>query len=240
MRRSFFLACKLIRVLTKMSYVHAFLLHRVAAGVEHEPLLRRLACRTVIDIGANRGQFALAAYASGSRVIHSFEPLESAAKSFESVFRHNQHVALHKVAIGPERARSILHVSNREDSSSLLPIGAGQISLFPGTGEVRTASVQIAPLQDFVAIPGIRAPALLKIDVQGYELDALRGCEALLEAFAYVYVECSFVELYGGQALAHQVIDWLQKRNLVLKSIHNCYEDNAGQVIQADFLFGRA
>ncbi|MGH9448085.1 MAG: FkbM family methyltransferase [Terriglobia bacterium] len=47
---------------------------------------------------------------------------------------------------------------------------------------------------------------LFKLNVQGHELEALKACEDLLDRFAYVYVECSFMELYKGQALADEVI----------------------------------
>ncbi|MHB8311541.1 MAG: FkbM family methyltransferase [Metallibacterium sp.] len=80
---------------------------------------------------------------------------------------------------------------------------------------------------------------MLKLDVQGYELQALRGCETLLEAFAWVYCECSFVELYAGQALADAVIAWLRARGFGLLGAYNMANDRDGRVVQADFLFGR-
>ncbi|MHB8571083.1 MAG: FkbM family methyltransferase [Metallibacterium sp.] len=81
---------------------------------------------------------------------------------------------------------------------------------------------------------------MLKLDVQGYELQALRGCETLLEAFAWVYCECSFVELYAGQALADAVIAWLRERGFGLLGAYNMANDRDGRAVQADFLFGRA
>ncbi len=68
---------------------------------------------------------------------------------------------------------------------------------------------------------------------------SLRGCEELLPKFSHLYIECSFVELYAGQALAPQVIAWLEERGFVLTSIHNlCYGKN-GLAVQGDFLFTR-
>ena len=81
--------------------------------------------------------------------------------------------------------------------------------------------------------------SLLKIDVQGYELEVLRGCENLLDRFAAVYVECSFVELYEGQALAHEVIDWLHAREFYLDRIGLVTFDTRGVSVQADLLFLR-
>ena len=54
------------------------------------------------------------------------------------------------------------------------------------------------------------APALLKIDVQGFELEVLRASRPLLGAFEHVYVEASFEVLYAGQALAGDVAAFLR------------------------------
>jgi hypothetical protein len=94
-------------------------------------------------------------------------------------------------------------------------------------------------LDDAIKPEQITAPALLRLDVRCYELQALRGCEALLDAFAWVYCECSFVELYAGQMLADEVIAWLRARGFGLLGAYNMAFDHAGRAVQADFLFGR-
>jgi FkbM family methyltransferase len=206
--------------------------------VEHVRILSGLDCRTVVDIGANRGQFALVARQCQphARVI-SFEPLPAAAEKFRAVFAGDDRVTLREVAIGPAPGDATIHVSKRDDSSSLLPITAAQVALFPGTAEADTAIVRVARLREFIPASDIRPPALLKLDVQGYELEALRGCEDMLGQFAYVYAECSFVELYGGQALADEVIAWLREHGLKLCGVYNIDYDRDGRAIQADFLF---
>jgi FkbM family methyltransferase len=231
---------KLAAILLSPYYQARLLRHRVAAGVEHARVLSGLDCRTVVDIGANRGQFALVARQCHphARVI-SFEPLPAAAATFRAVFARDDRVTLHEVAIGQASGDATLHVSRRDDSSSLFPISATQVSLFPGTAEAYTTMVRVAPLREFVSAADIQAPALLKLDVQGYELEALRGCEDLLDRFAYVYAECSFVELYAGQALADEVTSWLRERGFKLHGEHNTVHDRGGRAIQADFLFTR-
>ncbi len=133
-----------------------------------------------------------------------------------------------------------MHVSGRDDSSSLLPISSVQTTLFPGTGEVATAEVRVGPLEEFVRPEELRSPAMLKLDVQGFEYEALIGCESMLPHFAWVYCECSFVEFYSGQKLAWEVIDWLASKRFRLEGIFNPSYDDKGQTIQADFLFRRS
>ena len=106
-------------------------------------------------------------------------------------------IVLHQAVIGPTRTTSATNVSRCDDSSSLLPITALQESLFPGTAAGCTEEVDVGPLAAFLSQDDIVPPALLKLDVQGYELEALRGCETLFSNSDNVYVECSFVELYS-------------------------------------------
>jgi hypothetical protein len=43
--------------------------------------------------------------------------------------------------------------------------------------------------------------------------------------------------LYKGQALAHQVIAWLDQREFVLSGVHNMFYGKKGRAVQGDFLF---
>ncbi|MGZ8183937.1 MAG: FkbM family methyltransferase [Methylobacter sp.] len=230
---------KLSQTMLSKRLLLALFRHRVLAGAEHRNVLSR-DLATVVDIGANRGQFALAArqWAPKARVI-SFEPLNHPVALFRRVFAGDDQVILHQSAIGPESMRQEMHVSARDDSSSLLPISSLQSALFPGTEEVSTTEVRVAPLAEFVSVDDLQMPAMLKLDVQGFEFDALRGCESLLERFDWVYCECSFVELYSGQKLAWEVIDWLSARGFCLMGMFNTAYDQRGQAVQADFLFCR-
>lgn len=211
----------------------------VAAGIEHRHILSNLdPLRAVVDIGANHGQFALVVrHYFPDANIFSFEPLSGPASKFRKVFKDDSRVIFHQVAIGPMTGETIIHVSAMDDSSSLLPISQIQQRLFHGTWEVRTETIKVGRLTDFVAAECIVAPAMLKLDVQGFELEALQGCEELLKFFVYIYVECSFVELYIGQALAHDVIEWLEEYGFILTGVYNILYSKRGEAIQGDFLF---
>jgi hypothetical protein len=47
------------------------------------------------------------------------------------------------------------------------------------------------------------------------------------------------VELYTGQALAHEVIDWLARHCFILTGLYNISYDKNGKAVQGDFLFCR-
>lgn len=232
---------KLKEIATTPPLLGVLVRHGVAAGVEHCPVLRNLGemC-TVVDIGANRGQFALAARHIWPKArIYSFEPLERPAATYCTVFREDAAATLYQVAIGSQAGEMQINISKQDDSSSLLPITGVQERLFPGTGAVDRAVTEVRRLDDLLQWSDISSPALLKIDVQGYELEVLCGCEALLDAFSWTYCELSFVELYKGQALADEVISWLYERGFVLRGIYNAAYASEGWAVQADFLFGK-
>jgi FkbM family methyltransferase len=234
---------KLIRIFQTTHFVKVLLLHGVAAGVEHSGVLNSLRgenFQTIIDIGANRGQFALIAHElfPAAKIV-SFEPLRNPANVFRRVFAFVPGIVLHEIAIGPAEENRIIHISSSDDSSSLLPISNLQNKLFPGTSEKTTSVIQAKPLDSVIGANEISSCSFLKMDVQGYEIEALAGCKSLLPSFKYLYIECSFVELYIGQALAHEVISFLVQFNFVLKGIYNLHYDKNGLAIQADFLFAR-
>ena len=104
---------------------------------------------------------------------------------------------------------------------------------------METTDVQVAPLDVFVSEKEIVEPAILKLDVQGFEFEALQGCESLIGRFEWVYCECSFVELYSGQKLAADIIEWLANRGFRLIGTYNPSYDRQGISIQADLLFRR-
>ena len=129
--------------------------------------------------------------------------------------------------------------NNQDDSSSLLKIGKNQTTVFPGTGEKNTEEINVAPLDYFINIEDLNSPVFVKIDVQGYELEVLKGSKSLIDEFDYIYVECSFVELYEGQALADEVIAYLANYSFRLKGVYNTFYDKKGIAVQGDFLFAQ-
>ena len=229
---------KLLSIFKNIQYFRSLLKYHVAATIEHEDLFRSLHIRTAVDIGANKGQFSVMLRHCFPKVkIFSFEPLPVPAKIFSKVFQNDKNTVLHNVAIGPKKGEAIMHVSESDDSSSLLPISDLQEKMFPGTGEVGVVTIDVAQLDCFLTMEDINSPALLKLDVQGFELDALRGCESLLSSFDLIYCECSFVELYSGQKMPSDIIAWLYKRGFTLTGAYNMSYDNKGLAIQADFMF---
>lgn len=225
---------KLARIAPKPALRRA-LRQGVAASMEHSDVPFRSDTASVIDVGASHGQFSLfAAERFPKARILAYEPLPLAHADFRAVCGTLAELRGH--AVGATSGTATLQVSGSDDSSSLLPIGQRQMREFPGTGAVDETATTVVALDD--DLPELSAPILLKIDVQGFELEVLRGAERTLRLVDEVYVECSFVELYEGQALADEVVAFLLERGLRLAGVfHTLYRNS--EAIQADMLFRR-
>lgn len=206
--------------------------------IEHEATLRRLKPATVIDVGANRGQFCLlAAQELPEATIYAFEPLQEAADLLARLMDSHPAFCLTKTAVGAASGTREIHIAQAEDSSSLLRSRAAQA--FDGARTVERRMVPVVTLDEELSSVGMVSPVLVKVDVQGLELEVLKGAEQVLQHCSYLLVELSFVEIYSGQALAHEVIEFLSKAGWRLQS---CYDVRLGRLdlpVQADFVFER-
>lgn len=211
----------------------------VAAAVEHRDVPFGPRFATIIDVGAHHGQFSLLArdlYPDAHIVC--VEPLPAAIDRLRAVHVDDDRVTIMPFAAAGGHGSRSLHVSRKTDSSSLLPILKPYVDAFPGTEEASTIDVEARPL-DVLLLQELRRPALLKIDVQGGELDVLRGAVGLLSQVQVAFVECSFVEFYGGQALADEVIGAFLLHGLRLDGVYSVVRDGSGRCLQADLLFRR-
>lgn len=230
---------KLVFVLGQPAYRMA-LRHRVAAAVELEHVPFEHAFRSVVDVGAGRGQFALVASRRFPNArLFCFEPLPAGREKLAAVVGRDYPVRIFDFAVGAEGKRVEFHVSESADSSSLRPITALQVAAFPGTAQKESMTVSVVPLTEVLTAEDLAAPSLLKIDAQGSELDVLRGAQGLLPTFTTILVECSFVEFYAHQALADEVICFLTGEGFRLRGVFSVAYDEQGRCLQADILFER-
>lgn len=206
-------------------------------SLEHQSL-RDLDIQHVIDVGAHGGQFSrLATILWPDAAIDAFEPNPTEAARYRRTLNTNSKtVRLHNCALGSEADSKTLFLTSASDSSSLLrPAISGNAShrVVGGT------EVEVARLDAVLGFEDILRPSLLKLDVQGFEQEVLRGSGELLHAVDYVYVEVSFQPAYQGQPTAGEVVAYLHQKHYALHSVHDLARDSAGRPDQGDLLFER-
>lgn len=220
-------------------YIRA-LMEGAAPSTELRWAVERCAPKTVIDIGANRGQFSLlvAGIHPGARIV-AFEPNPLEASKARRIFARELGFSIVTCALGRDPGEGRLHVTRRSDSASLNRPTAEQDSLFHSGPVESTVEVAIRRLDDVMAEQSVTGPMLVKIDVQGHEAAVVEGGRDTLAAAQWALVECSFASLYQDQGLADEVCAMLHGLGLRLEGAGNATTVGAGRLIQADLLFSR-
>ncbi len=195
--------------------------------------------RVIFDLGANVGTWSLLAKAVlPSAIIHAFEPLEFHCSKLEQAISEIPDIRLHRVALGSSDGLGKMHVTSFSDASSLLTIGELTSEEF-GITEIGEAEVPITTLDGYVSRSGLPLPDLIKLDLQGYELEALRGGENCLKYATSVICEVSFREYYGRQPLFHDIVGFLANRGFHLEAF-GAHTPVGKRLSQADALFVRS
>lgn len=168
--------------------------------------LRRFDFKTIIDIGANEGQFARRFTKEfPDAVIYCFEPLPSAFRSLRQWVEAIRESRIHpfNLALGDwvGGAQIQSHTSHLP-SSSLLQTTDLSHRMYPFTIEQQCLDVEMTTLDLFFEdqnLP-IEGEVLVKLDVQGYEDRVIMGGRRTLGRARACIVEVSVDSLYVGQA----------------------------------------
>jgi len=197
--------------------------------------------RTVIDVGANVGQFAVAcAKIFPGVAVHSFEPLPHCLKQLDSnVARLG--VRVYPVALGEHAGEVTIHVNSHSHSSSILSLGDRHRQAFPDAREIQTLRVPVSTLDRELESVSLENPVLLKLDVQGYEPQVLNGASETLKRVDYVLLEASFRPLYEGEKTFIEIARMMEDRGFeFLRPVAWLLNPHNGEVLQMDALFARA
>jgi hypothetical protein len=117
---------KALRLLVNQRFRLA-LLHGVAAAIEHRHL-GSIRARTVVDVGAHRGQFSLLALELFPQVaVLAFEPLSAARERLARMMQGEPRFRLYPTALGGEAGERTLLIAARDDCSSLRAATGAQI-----------------------------------------------------------------------------------------------------------------
>ncbi len=206
--------------------------------------LRDRDIRLILDVGANTGQFAMEAHGVFPRArFVCFEPLPDVARELEANLERSGVTArVVEAALSDAPGQQPFYrVVGFSPSSSLLAATRHGQALYPQTANQAVVSVRVETLD--AALGAMEQPiegeTLLKLDVQGNELRALRGASATLRAVDHVLCEVNFDPLYEGQPSFAEVGDHLTKAGFSYAgALDQVYGPN-GRLVYADELFTR-
>jgi FkbM family methyltransferase len=207
--------------------------------------LRALGIRTVLDIGANRGQFVTKAQSVFPDArFYCFEPLNGPFAELERLAHgpNSRIVRAFNLALGEcEGTAPMFEHLDHNPSSSLLPSTAMIEDLYPQTRRQALAQVRMARLDDFVdeARLDLDPNILVKMDVQGYENRVIEGGTKVLRRARACVLEVTFDPLYQNQCTFKDVWKMLDALDYRFAGNVEQFHGADGHVIFADSLFLR-
>ena len=195
----------------------------------------------ILDLGAHQGQTAKRyADAFPAARIHSFEPGDEAFRILGDAVGMRAQTSVHRLAVSDRCGTTTFHVSQRTATSSLLPRPAYARRYFPVDARmIREVEVQTTTIDRFCEEQQLAAIDILKMDIQGGELAALRGARGMLErhAIRLIFTEAMFVPHYEGAPLYHELATFLASFGYSLYDLYLTSYATNGQLRYGDAIF---
>lgn len=193
----------------------------------------------IFDLGANQGGITkeYKKIFQDAR-IYCFEPFPEMFKKLSDNVIGYDDVHVYNKAISYKTEKRTFYINENVDTNSLLE---SQHTGMRSDAQVKNRSiieVEAISLDEFCKDNKISKIDILKMDIQGGELDALRGAEQLLKdkKIRLIYTEIYFVAQYINQPLFQDIMLFLYQKGYQLQDIYNPIYGN-GSIAWCDAIF---
>jgi FkbM family methyltransferase len=206
----------------------------------HASLLREmklLGIKNVIDGGANVGQFGLDLYRHGfAGSIFSFEPIHQIFNSLEQTAMKHRDWYAFNLGLGLESSHATINVSgNAGLSSSILEMNESHLANFPKSRIVAKEKISLTCIADQIKILNLDPTNLvIKLDVQGFEYQALLGVGEFLSDIPICFIELSINSLYHGEHDYLEVLNFLSDAGHDVVDLFRGVTAKNGALLQID------
>jgi len=196
----------------------------------------------IVDVGSHHGWFYHCWKDWCPDVeVHAFEPDGSACQTAQKLYggRENN-IYINQLGLGEtEKTEQYYVFENSLVSSSVLkPDKKTWDSIAYETGPITSKSIRLTTLEKYCTENSLRSIYLLKIDVQGYEMAVLKGCNRMLEGTDHIFIESAIEPLYEKASRFTEVADFLLNSGFHLVSMRAWHRGN-NRLIETDMLFRR-
>lgn len=205
-------------------------------------LMERFGIDFVLDVGANRGQYARKLRQAGyaGRIL-SFEPLNAPYLDLAAAALEDPNWTTMNCGVGERDEDLEMNVSQNSYSSSALPIRPEHLAAAPDARIVQREHVSFRPLHELVERAELAGRhVLLKSDTQGYEDRVLRGAELLLPLIDTLELEMSLTPMYEGERSFIELTQTVNSYGYRFVSVEpSFWNQETGQLLQIDAVFHR-
>ena len=198
---------------------------------------------TILDVGAAGGEMVEQYRTLFPRaMIHAFEPDPNSIRLLEGRFGEDKQVKLNQVAVTESAGQVTMNVNLLPATNSLLPTDPRGDGLWGDRLLETQATIEVPSitLDDYCRSHEIDSVDILKLDIQGYELNALRGARSMLEGgrVKLVYMEIILAPSYVGQPNFEDYLAFFRSMGYVMLNMYNFFRRGV-RLIQVDAIFVR-
>lgn len=192
----------------------------------------------VVDIGANEGAFsgAVLAVAPTAQIIAA-EPAPGPRSRLQARLGARPNVEIRDVAVSGSSGTATFHLTAHDHNSSLHAPRA-EMQTTVDAGWVPAGDIQV-PTVTLDELVGDRTVDLLKIDVQGAEMDVLRGGQDALRRARSVLLEMNFISQYEGDATFNTLHAEMDRLGFSLVNVSPTLTTHDGTAIFVDGCYAR-
>ncbi len=195
---------------------------------------------TIIDVGANQGQFALACcHFYKEAKIYSFEPVPETAAILKANTQHLKNIAIFEMALGRTEGSIDFYKNEYSHASSALPVSKLQLESHPQTSQTEIIKVPVRRMDDIAETITLKGKILLKLDVQGFEKEVLLGATSFVKKVDYILFEASFVSMYDGEPMYEEMHNYISDLGFEISSPLAFLQNSELQILQMDMLYHR-
>ena len=159
-----------------------------------------------VDIGAFAGEYVrIFDQTFQIPIIYAIEPQPDRAVALRDLPLTNAKLEVYDYALWNEPGEMTLRLNSNPSSSSLLPCHELQTQSFPIVQEIGEIQVKTARLDDLIPHHQLAGDVIIKIDAQGAEDKIIEGGLQTFSKANCVMIEMSYVPMYVGQPLFHEI-----------------------------------
>ncbi len=193
----------------------------------------------IVDVGANRGQFCeklLISYPNAK--ILAIEPQANLAENLLNKFQSDK-LIVRQCGFGESNYMHNLNIMSESGASSFKKQHEKHSKTNPHLHLIKTSIVDVRKGSEVIEeVFGSEDIFLIKIDVEGFELNCLKGLSSIFTKIKFILIEISSTRT---DSYAHEILNILNLLSEThdLMNLNDVIRNEKGWIIQADFLFKR-